>query len=57
MSRPVKFEDLNAYDQRGPTVATFIPVNFLSLPRKTLIRVLKTIESMDKDVADGLLDK
>lgn len=57
MSRPTKFEDLNDYNQQGPMVATFNHVNFLSLPRKTLIRVLKTIESLDKDVADGLLDK
>lgn len=57
MSRPTKFEDLNAYDMQGPMVATFNHVNFLSLPRKTLIRVLKTIESLDKDVAAGLLDK
>lgn len=57
MSRPAKFEDLNNYDQQGPMIATFNCVNLLSLPRKTLILVLKTIESMDKDVADGLLDK
>lgn len=57
MSRPIKFEDLNEYDQQGPMIATFNHVDFLSLPRKTLIRVLKTIESLDKDVADGILDK
>lgn len=57
MSRPTKFEDLNDYSQQGPMVATFNYVDFLSLPRKTLIRILKTIESLDKDVADGLMDK
>lgn len=57
MSRPTKFEDLNKYDQRGRMVATFSHVDFLSLPWKTLIRVLKTVESLDKDVASGILDK
>lgn len=57
MPRPAKFEDLSNYDQLGPMIATFNYVDLLSLPRKTLIRVLKTIESLDKDVADGLLDK
>lgn len=57
MTRPTKFEDLNAYDQQGRMVATFNHVDFLSLPRKTLIRILKTVESLDKDVADGRLDK
>ena len=38
-------------------IATFNHVDFLSLPRKTLIRVLKTVESLDKDVAGGILDK
>lgn len=57
MSRPTKFEDLSDYDQLGPMIATFNHVDLLSLPRKTIIRVLKTIESLDKDVADGLLDK
>ena len=57
MTRPIKFEDLSNYTQRGPTIATFNHVDLLSLPRKTIIRVLKTIESLDKDVADGLLDK
>nr|DAK80766.1 MAG TPA: hypothetical protein [Caudoviricetes sp.] len=57
MSRPTKFEDLNNYDQQGPMVATFNHVIFLSLPRKTLIRVLKTVESLDKNVADGILDR
>lgn len=57
MSRPVKFEDLNDYNQQGPMIATFNHVNLLSLPRKTIIRVLKTLESLDKDVADGILDK
>lgn len=57
MSRPTKFEDLNDYDQQGPMIATFNHATFRSLPRKTLIHVLKTIESLDKDVADGLLDK
>lgn len=57
MSRPTKFEDLSNYDQQGRTVATFNHVDFLTLPRKTLIRVLKTVESLDKDVADGRLDK
>lgn len=57
MSRPTKFEDLSDYNQLGPMIATFNHVDFLSLPRKTLIRVLKTVESLDKDVADGILDK
>lgn len=57
MSRPTKFEDLSTYDQQGLKVASFDPSLFLSFPRKTLIRVLKTLESLDKDVADGLLDK
>ncbi len=57
MSRPTKFEDLSIYDQQGQMIATFDHAYFLSLPRKTLIRILKTIESLDKDVADGLLDK
>ena len=57
MSRPTKFEDLSIYDQQGPMIATFNHAYFLSLPRKTLIRALKTIESLDKDVADGLLNK
>lgn len=57
MPRPIKFEDLSDYDQQGRMVATFNHVDFLTLPRKTLIRILKTIESLDKDVADGVLDK
>jgi hypothetical protein len=57
LARPTKFEDLSDYDQQGRMVATFNHVDFLTLPRKTLIRILKTIESMDKDVADGILDK
>ena len=57
MARPTKFEDLSDYDQQGRMVATFNHVDFLTLPRKTLIRILKTVESLDKDVADGLLDK
>lgn len=57
MTRPTKFEDLSDYDQQGRMVATFNHVDFLTLPRKTLIRILKTVESLDKDVADGLLDK
>ena len=57
MSRPTKFEDLSIYTQQGPKVASFDHAYFLSLPRKTLIRTLKTIESMDKDAADGLLDR
>lgn len=57
MSRPTKFEDLNEFDQQGPMIATFNHVDLLSLPRKTLIRILKTIESLDKDVAGGILDK
>lgn len=57
MSRPTKFEDLSDYDQLGPMIATFNHVDLLSLRRKTLIRILKAIESLDKDVADGILDK
>lgn len=57
MSRPTKFEDLSDYDQQGPRIATVNHVEPLSLTRKTLIRVLKTVESLDKDVADGILDK
>ena len=57
MSRPANFEDLSAYDQQGPKVASFDPSLFLSLPRKALIRILKTLESLNKSVADGLLDK
>lgn len=57
MTRPTKFEDLSDYDQQGRMVATFNHKDFLTLPRKTLIRILKTVESLDKDVADGLLDK
>lgn len=57
MSRPTKFEDLSTYDQQGLKVASFAPSLFLSLPRKTLIRVLKALESLDVSVADGLLDK
>lgn len=57
MTRPTKFEDLSNYDQQGRMVATFNLVDFLTLPRKTLVRILKTIESLDKDVAKGLLDK
>jgi hypothetical protein len=57
MPRPTNFEDLSAYNQQGRMVATFNRVDFLSLPRKTLIRILKTVESLDKDVADGRLDK
>lgn len=57
MTRPAKFEDLSDYDQQGRMIATFNHVDFLTLPRKTLIRILKTVESLDKDVADGLLDK
>lgn len=57
MPRPTKFEDLTAAVQKGPNVATFGPSCFLSLPRKALIRVLKTLESLDACAADGLLDK
>lgn len=57
MSRPTKFEDLNVSYQRGPRVAIFEPSYFLSLPRKALIRTLKTLEALDKSVADGLLNK
>lgn len=57
MTRPTKFEDLSNYDQQGQVIAAFNHINFLILPRKTLIRILKTIESLDKDVADGVLDK
>lgn len=57
MTRPTSFKDLSDSDQQGPRIASFEPSLFLTLPRKTLIRVLKTIESLDKDVADGLLDK
>lgn len=57
MTRPTKFEDLSDYDQQGRMIATFNHVDFLTLPRKTLIRILKTVESLDKDVADGFLDK
>ena len=57
MTRPTKFEDLSEYNQQGPKVASFYPSLFLTFPRKILIRVLKTIESLDKGVADGLLDK
>lgn len=57
MSRPTKFEDLSDFDQQGSMIATINHVDLLSLPRKTLIRVLKMVESLDKDVADGLLDK
>lgn len=57
MSRPTKFEDLSDYNQQGPMIAIFNHVDFPSLPRKTLIRVLKTVEALDKDVANGLLDK
>ena len=57
MPRPTKFEDLSARDQMGPKVATFEPAYFLTLPRKALTRTLKTIEALDKNVADGLLDK
>lgn len=57
MTRPTKFEDLSDYDQQGRMVATFNHVDLLSLPRKTLIRILKTVELLDKDVADGRLDK
>lgn len=57
MSRPTKFEDLSAYEQQGLKVASFDPSLFLSLPRKALISILKTLESLNKSVADGLLDK
>ena len=57
MSRPTNFEDLSAYNQQGRMIATFNHVDLLSLPRKTLIRILKTVESLDKDVANGRLDK
>ena len=57
MPCPTKFEDLSDYNQQGPMIATFNHAGFLSLSRKTLIRVLKTIESLDKEVADGILDK
>ena len=57
MTRPTKFEDLSDYNQQGPKVVSFEPTLFLTLPRKALIRVLKTIESLDQSVGDGLLDK
>lgn len=57
MSRPTKFEDLSDYNQQGRMVATFNHVDLLILPRKTVIRILKTVESLDKDVTDGVLDK
>ena len=57
MSRPTEFEDLDPAGCKGPMIATFNHVDLLSLPQKTLIRVLKAIESLDKDVADNLLDK
>lgn len=57
MSRPTKFDDLSSYDQQGPTIAILDPALFLTLPRKTLVRLLKAIESLDKGVADGILDK
>lgn len=57
MTRPTKFEDLSDYDQQGRMVATFNHVDFLNLPRKTLIRILKTVESLNKDVAEGILNK
>lgn len=53
MTRPTKFEDLSDYDQQGRMIATFNHVDFLTLSRKTLIRILKTVESLDNDVADG----
>lgn len=57
MSRPTKIEDLSLYDQQGQKIATFDSAFFLSLPRKALVRVLKTLESLDTSVANGLLDK
>lgn len=57
MSRPTKIEDLSLYDQQGQRIATFDSALFLSLPRKALVRVLKTLESLDTSVANGLLDK
>ena len=57
MSRPTKFEDLHTYDQQGQRIATFDSSLFLSLPRKALVRVLKTLESLEASVASGLLDK
>lgn len=56
-TRPTKFEDLSDYDQQGRIVATFNHVDLLILPRKTLIRILKRVESLDRDVANDLLDK
>ena len=46
MPHPTKFEDLSDYDQQGSMIATFNHVDFLSLPRKTLIRVLKTVDEL-----------
>lgn len=57
MSRPTRIEDLSLYDQQGQKIATFDPAVFLSLPRKALVRILKTLESLDTSVANGLLDK
>lgn len=57
MSRPTKFEDLSTYDQQGQKIAAFDSALFLSLPRKALVRVLKTLESLDASVASGLLNR
>lgn len=57
MSRPTKIEDLSPYDQQGRRIATFDSALFLSLPQKDLVRVLKTLKSLDASVASGLLDK
>lgn len=57
MPRPTKFEDLSTYDQQGQRIATLDSALFLSLPRKALLRILKTLESLDAGVANGLLNK
>lgn len=57
MSRPTRFEDLSEYDRQGPEIARIDYAYLMSLPRRTIVRLLKVTEALDQGVASGLLDK
>ena len=57
MSRPTAFEDLSPYDQRGQEVASIDYATLFSLSWKTIVRVLKASEALNREVEDGRLVK
>lgn len=57
MSRPMRFEDLPKYEQEGHELARIDYAYLMSLPRRTIVRLLKVTEALDQGVASGLLDK